>query len=502
MNILVAQTASQTWGIRGNSGLVDAPAPYVLFGINGTVGTIAYKSVRPVRNHLFFLSRQGVIALKSLYAADEQYNIDFVDRNIRNIVPQDSKAVGIQFDNQYWLNFPENSITLRWYIDKKAWVRDVYQGWVDKKFKGVFKYQIVNGKLEFITHPSIELEDENVYKIHKIGVDYDLPTDLTEGIKSKFETSFLNQNYPFHPKNYKEAKLDFTLQNEYNKSQGFIYEMDYDEDLDSTEVHTIEDAVIIPNHYYRIKYNFEPHEPPVLDAGGFENDYEDEIDGGPPSTASVCSTGVPSHNTQSLCEGASGTWLEEGTFGSQPSDILTGLLENDEYDSTFDHLTISNVSVRSYNDLNVVVPVNNLVINGSTGEVTFQVPNFVEGNKIDIIVTGDFTNYTNGADITNITYDDALTLNAWVVSEDQTLNLDNIDSYNQAKAGVDFNFNTRLGTWVFGSSDFGNKVTAVKTIKLSGKGYNAKVYIEDDSKSKWTLESMGLTYKMKRARSR
>ena len=471
MNILVAQTASQTWGIRGNSGLVDAPAPYVPFSINGTVGTIAYKSVRPVRNHLFFLSRQGVIALKSLYAADEQYNIDFVDRNIRNIVPQDSKAVGIQFDNQYWLNFPENSITLRWYIDKKAWVRDVYQGWVDKKFKGVFKYQIADGKLEFITHPSIELEDENVYKIHKIGVDYDLPTDLTEGIKSKFETSFLNQNYPFHPKNYKEAKLDFTLQNEYNKSQGFIYEMDYDEDLDSTTVHTLDNVTIIPNHYYRLKYNFEPHNPPVLDAGGFVDDYEDEING--------------------------------GTFGSQESNTITGILENDDYDmSTFDHLEITDVSVRSYNDPNVLVPVNNLTINTDTGEATFQVPNVVSNNQIDIVVTGDFTNYTNGADITNITYDDALTLNAWVVSEDQTLNLDNINSYDQAKADVNFNFNTRLGTWVFGSSDFGNKVTAVKTIKLSGKGYNAKVYIEDNSKSKWTLESLGLTYKMKRARSR
>ena len=469
MNILVAQTASQSWGIRGNSGLIDAPAPYTPFGINSTVGTIAYKSVRPVRNHLFFLSKQGVIALKSLYAADEQYNIDFVDRNIRNIVPQDSKAVGVQFDNQYWLNFPNNSITLRWYIDKKAWVRDVYQGWVDEKFKGVFKYQIVNGKLEFITHPSIELEDETIYRIHKIGVDYDLPTDLTEGIKSKFETSFLNQNYPFHPKNYKEAKLDFTLQNEYNKSQGFIYEMDYDEDLDSTSVHTIEDAVVLPNHYYRVKYNFEPHEPPTLSGGSFGNQPSSSIEGGT-------------------------NWIEN-------TDILTGLIQNDDYDNTFDHLTISNAVVRNYNN-SLSVPVNNLTVNADTGEVTFQVPNFVDGNKIDIIITGDFTNYTNGADITNITYDDALTLNAWVVSEDQTLNLDNINSYDQAKADVDFNFNTRLGTWIFGSSDFGNKVTAVKTIKLSGKGYNAKLYIEDDSKSKWTLESIGLTYKMKRARSR
>lgn len=471
MNILVAQTASQTFGIRGNSGIDDSPAPYVPFGINPTVGTIAYKSVRPVRNQLFFLSKQGLIALTSLYAVDETYNIKFVDRNIRNIVPQETGAVGIQFDNQYWLNFPEERITLRWYIDKKAWVKDVYQGYAENAFNGVFKYQIRDGKLEFITNASTQLGEGENQAIYKIGIDNELPTDLTEGIKSKFETSFLNQNYPFHQKNYKEAKLDFTLQNEYNKSQGFIYEMDYDEDLDSTSVHIIDNATIIPNHYYRIKYNFEPHNPPVLDAGSFADDYDDEIDG--------------------------------GTFTTQPGDSLVGILENDDYDmSTFDHLTISDVFVRDYENINTLIPVNNLTINASTGEVTFQVPNFVRDNQIDIEVQGDFTNYTNGADITNITFDDSLTFKSWIISENQTLNLDNIDSYDQSKAEVGFNLGTRLGTWVFGTSDFGDKITAVKTIKLSGKGYNSKLYLEDFSKSKWTLESIGLTYKMKRARSR
>jgi hypothetical protein len=37
---------------------------------------------------------------------------------------------------------------------------------------------------------------------------------------------------------------------------------------------------------------------------------------------------------------------------------------------------------------------------------------------------------------------------------------------------------------------------------LSGRGYNSKISIIEDSKSKWTLESLGITYKMKKARSR
>jgi hypothetical protein len=151
MNILVVQTEDKTWGIRGNSGLIDAPSPYVPFSINPSMGTIAYKSVRAVRNKLFFLSKQGVVSLNSLYAVDEMYNVKFEDLNIRNIVRQDTKAVGIQYDNQYWLNFPNFGITLRWYIDKNAWVKDVYSAWND--FNGVFKYQIKNGQVRIYYLP-------------------------------------------------------------------------------------------------------------------------------------------------------------------------------------------------------------------------------------------------------------------------------------------------------------------------------------------------------------
>ena len=469
MNILVAQTASRTFGIRGNSGLIDAPSPYSPFGINSTVGTIAYKSVRPVRNHLFFLSKQGVIALKSLYAADEQYNIEFVDRNIRNIVPQDSDAVGIQFDNQYWLNFPNNSITLRWYIDKKAWVKDVYQGWSD--FNGVFKYQIAGGKLEYISYPSqIGTEDPTIYKI---GFDYSLPTDLYQPIKAKFETSFLNQNYPFHPKNYKEAKLDFTLQNEYNKGRLAVYD----------------------------------------------------------SSAESCSLGN-TYTTQASCEAAGGTWAKPTvTYNPSANTISLQLGNNIKLEKNHRYRVdfFFNESTNSDGDIiYTTIVVNNpngIKIEGQTSYIN-SIENKNASNNTSIATEFTLTN----ADITttgvvdieftvanlttpdgdsyitlrDVTYDDQLTFSTYVISEDQTLNFDNFSGYDQATAdvGVDLTAKERLGDWTFGTSDFGKKVTAVKTIKLSGKGYNSKLYLEDTSKSKWTLESLGITYKMKRARSR
>jgi hypothetical protein len=407
MNILVVQTRDQTWGIRGNSGLLTAPAPYAPFTINPTVGTIAYKSVRAVRNHLFFLSKQGIIALKSLYAADEQYNIEFVDRNILNIVPRDDdKAVGIQFDNQYWLNFPEERITLRWYIDKKAWVKDTYSAW--QEFNGVFKYQIVDGKLEFITYPSL-FDGENL-GVYKIGVDYSLPTDLGGDVVALFETAFLNQNYPFHPKNYKETKMDFTVQNEYNLGRDPIYTMETNEDIDNN-LHTIQSPALLKNHRYKLTYseNFEV-------------------------------TSVKLHET--------------------PLDFVK-----------------------------------------VEGVITFLLPNDAPVGS-DLTVQGSFENYEGGASLLDITYDHILDFKTWIISEDKTLNLENFQGYDQSKADIPIELGARFGDWVFGLSDLGNKVTAIKTIKLAGRGYNVKVYFEDYSKSKWTLESLGITYKMKRPRSR
>ena len=500
--ILVVQTEASTWGVKGNSGLVDAPSPYIEFSINPSFGTIAPKSVRPVRNKLFFLSRQGVVALNSLYAVDDTYNIDLVDRNITNIVPQDKDAVGIQFDNQYWLNFPNNSITLRWYINQNAWVQDKYLSWSD--FNGVFKYQIRDGKLEFITYPSTY--DSDVY-IYKIGVDYDLPVDITQPVASKFETSFLNQNYPFHPKNYKETKLDFTLQNEYNNSTTALYTMNDNEDITNQYIHFIDNIAALPNHFYRVGYDFRP-QTRDLDAGTFTLSYVDTYDGDNflPHSHSVVD-GLIFLEVTTLDANGFATALpntyDGGSFSLHASSIVTAdgydtFLDIEEINETFGHLGIEAVSVREF-DTDTVYDLDFTI---ADDHIIFQMPNVIKGSLFDVRVLGNFKNYIGGASITDVTFDDKLTFKTWVVSEDKTLNLDNINSYDQAKADVDFNLANRLGTWTFGTSNFGNTVTAVKTIKLSGKGYNAKLYMEDNSKSKWTLESLGLTYKMKRARSR
>jgi len=421
MNILVVQTPSYTFGLKGDSPLPQSDLEgqiYQKITINPTIGCIAPHSVKNVRNQLYFLSKEGIFTLRALYAEDNRYNVDPIDRNIYNIVPRDETAIAAYFDDQYWLNFPTTGETLRYYVDKKAWVKDTYDAW--NSFGGIYKYINDSGKLRFITELS-QFEAGNAVKIFDIEVDYSLPTDLTKNITSKITTSYLNQNYPFHPKNYKEAKLDFAIQNEYNTSLAELPIANYAETINYVQF-TVD---LIDRHFYSI--TFEPDE-----IGARPAAYTVEVDAVQVASGNITQTG-------------------------------------------------DNLSTIRF-------------MSNKTGNVT-----------VKITVTGKIvTANLSAADIKlyDSTYDHTVTFNTLVLSEEGTLNVDPINSYTEADVAVPIELGTRTGNWTFGTSNFGNVIVAVKTVKLSGRGYNSKVSIIEDSKSKWTLESLGITYKMKKARSR
>jgi hypothetical protein len=421
MNILVVQSPSYTWGIKG-----DSPLPlselegeiYRKITINPTIGCIAPHSVKNVRNQLFFLSKEGIFTLRALYAEDNRYNVDPIDRNIYNIVPRDTNAIAAYFDDQYWLHFPNTGETLRYYVDKKAWVKDTYDAW--HNFGGIHKYINENGRLRFITELS-QFEEGDPVEIFDIEVDYSLPTDLTKNIVSKMTTSYLNQNQPFHPKNYKEAKLDFAIQNEYNTSLAELPIANYAETINYVQF-TVD---LIDRHFYSI--TFEPTEIGTRPAA-----YTVEIDSVQVASGNITQTG-------------------------------------------------DNLSTIRF-------------MSNKTGNVTVKIT--VTGKIVTAVMSA------ASIKLYDSTYDHMVTFNTLVLSEEGTLNIDPIDSYTEADVAVPIDLGTRTGNWTFGTSNFGNVIVAVKTVKLSGRGYNSKVSIIEDSKSKWTLESLGITYKMKKARSR
>lgn len=436
MNVLIIQTETKTFGLKGNTPQLALDASnidsvYATFPISPIYGTIAPKSVRPVRNRLYFLSREGIVQLTNLaFAADDKYNVQELDRNIKNIVPQDTEAVAIQHDYQYWINFPSTGETLRYYVDKKAWVKDTY-GKDDNTeysgntfdFDGVFKYYSEDGALSFISKVTDLDTNPATATVFEIAIDKSLPSDFTKAIKTTFETANLNQGYPFHPKKYLENRMDFTLQNEYNTSK---------------------------------------------DAIPFEHSTTPETS---PFTT-VISFVSPNN-------------LKKGHT------YLLGLAAN---------ATIQNVKYELDDSGTLVTTTHSF--DSDDYELTFQVP-YEDFDTIEIVISHtteiDFTT----ASLKDKTYDHTLTFNTFSLSEEGTLNLDNITGYNAEDAEVEINLGTVFGaneTWVFDESAFDDRITAVKTVKLSGRGYNYKLFVTDRTKAKWTIENLGITFKFKRAR--
>jgi hypothetical protein len=316
-------------------------------------------------------------------------------------------------------------MTLRYYVDKKAWVKDTYSVW--NNFGGIHKYINDSGVLRFITELS-QFNEGGELKVFDIDVDYSLPSDLGLPFQSVVTTSFLNQDYPFHPKNYKETKLDFTLQNEYNIGKEPIEGTSYGEGGSGASKYILFNAILTPRHFYQI----------TLDKVNVPTSY---------------SYTVYVNNI----ERATGTFTN-----TDPVSLAWQPIEFQILDTDVAPYTIKIVS---------------------------------EGLSLDDIDS-------SVAILKDSTYDNSITFTNVVLSEEGTLNVDPINSYEQAAIERVVDLGTRLGNWTFGTSDFGNIITAVETIKLSGRGYNCKINIKETGKSKWTLESMGITYKMKKARSR
>jgi hypothetical protein len=98
------------------------------------------------------------------------------------------------------------------------------------------------------------------------------------------------------------------------------------------------------------------------------------------------------------------------------------------------------------------------------------------------------------------TYDKSVNFATLITSEENVLNVGyNPADYEQFRS-TEVELGTNFDSWEFGKDTFGNAVTVVKTEKLTGKGHNIKTTFVDFSKSKWTLETLGTTYKMRKAR--
>lgn len=131
----------------------------------------------------------------------------------------------------------------------------------------------------------------------------------------------------------------------------------------------------------------------------------------------------------------------------------------------------------------------------------FSIPNIdFAYAEIDVIFAGDETE--NVLSLKDITYDNQINFATLIRSENDLLNINPEDyGLDLQYQPVEISLGTDFGEWQFNEDPLGNAINIVKTVKLSGKGYNIKTVFVDFTKSKWTLENLGIAYKLRKTRS-
>jgi hypothetical protein len=440
-SILVAQTANRTWGVKGNSSLVfldedarvENPNAYRVFDINTGIGTIAHKTVRPVRNQLYFLSNQGIMSLVSLYATDDKYNVRPLDRNINNIVPLDKEAIAIQHDNQYWISFPKTGEIFRYYIDQQAWMKDTFKNFED--FNGWLWMSNRDGVLRFLTRP-MQINDGDSYRVFEGIVNKGLPTDFDKNITSEFLTANLDQDQPFHTKRYRELKMSFAVQNEYlpplQPIQNTTSEVDNEYIVQFTGTRF---------HIYNLEFSL-PFTQSMYEGNG-RPDYFDLED------LEVVSA-----------RGENNEVLDWETNEDNTVDVFLGNYEGPVF------LTLKDNDGNIIQDTDVVVT-----------DVTY-----------DFNIRGSVVADSDGQIINRVNFQQYEMIEGEIVTAD---NLPVVQS-----------LGTRFRVFELGDTPFGDIKRNVQTVRLAGTGYQIALYLKDESRTKWTLESLGLSFRMRKTRSR
>jgi hypothetical protein len=132
---------------------------------------------------------------------------------------------------------------------------------------------------------------------------------------------------------------------------------------------------------------------------------------------------------------------------------------------------------------------------------TFSIPNIdFAYAEIDVVFQNDETGNTIA--LKDNTYDTSINFATLVRTEKELLNIPPEDYALELEfRPVEITLGTSFGEWQFNEDPLGEAINVVKTVKLSGKGYNIKTVFVDFTRSKWTLETLGIAYKLRKTRS-
>lgn len=183
-NGLLVFSKTSTQYLTGTS-----PDDYTRRILHTDLGCISSHGAAVMKNHVAFLSTEGIMALKTVSFTDDKATVEKIDTKIANQVTQDPNAISWFEDNQYKIIFPSTDTRLRFYQDIGAWVKDysIKFNFTRMAFFDGVVYGLYNGYL-YKFDSTVYVDDDYTYQ------DY-------------FETKAFNMSQPYHPKKLKELHI-------------------------------------------------------------------------------------------------------------------------------------------------------------------------------------------------------------------------------------------------------------------------------------------------------
>lgn len=169
----------------------ESPDDFKRVVVHTGLGCIAPETPKVMGNYIAFLSKQGMQILKSVGLSEEKINVEKIDGNIDNLVPLETTASAVVYNNQYHICFPENKIRFRFYYEVGIWTKDE-SPYMD--FSRMFEW---DGDLVGQSR-----ETGNI-----VQFDGSVYTDLGYVYEDRFVTKSFDFNEHHNPKKIKELQL-------------------------------------------------------------------------------------------------------------------------------------------------------------------------------------------------------------------------------------------------------------------------------------------------------
>jgi hypothetical protein len=183
-NGLLAFTKTSTQLLTGSS-----PDDYVRRTLHTDLGCISPKGAAVMKNHVAFLSMQGIYVLKTSSTTDDKATVEKIDGKIANLVSLDSNAIALYQDGQYQITFPSSNLRLRYYQDIGAWTKDVSE------------------RINFTNMWAIDGTTYAQYSEMVYQFDGSRYTDDYTTYTNSFESKAFSLSQPYHRKKLKELHL-------------------------------------------------------------------------------------------------------------------------------------------------------------------------------------------------------------------------------------------------------------------------------------------------------